>query len=76
MTPAPFDPGNKAVAIVGGVLGFCLVMLVIVVSVYTVKKRNIRLPSVERMRSFLNPNYQRLEESNMVSLRELTSKHA
>ena len=24
MTPAPYDPGNKASAIVGGILGFCL----------------------------------------------------
>lgn len=74
VTPAPYDPGNRAVAIVGGILGFCIALLVIVVSVYTVKKRNIRLPTAARVRSFFNPNYQNLEESNMVSLRELTSR--
>ena len=43
-----------------------LVLLLVGGSIYAVRSRKIKLPTMDRISSVLNPNYNRLQDSNMV----------
>jgi len=73
-TAAPFDPNNQAVMIIAIVAGVLIVLIIGIVTVYAVRTRRIRIPGMNRLATMVNPNYQRMDDSNMVSLRDLSPK--
>ena len=43
-----------------------LLLALVVVSVITVKKRNIKLPTIASVRGLINPGYSRFDDGGMV----------
>jgi len=75
VTPAPADTGHL-VTVILVVLAILLLILGLAVAAVYVYKRNVQVPGLHRIHTFVNPNYRRMEDdTNMVSLRELSSQH-
>merc|ERR1712013_278589 len=70
VTPSPSNPHASMTVIVGVIVAIVLIVIVVV----TIKMRYIRVPNMREVQSYLNPNYRRFDDNNMVSLKELTSK--
>ena len=41
---------------------------------YAVRTRRIRIPGMNRLATMVNPNYQRMDDSNMVSIQYLNGE--
>ena len=65
-TPDPSNPGSQLTLIVGIIVGVVLVVVIVVAVLVTIKYRYSSLPSLARMQSFLNPNYNRFDDNNTV----------
>ena len=52
---------------IGAVCGVLLVLLIIAASIYTVRRRNIKVPGLEAVRGLINPSYQRMNDAGMVT---------
>merc|ERR1712066_139959 len=71
-TPSPQDGHSQTALIVGAVIGVIVLLAIIVVSVVTVKRRNIKIPGIDAVRGLINPGYSRFDDGGMVSLKELS----
>merc|ERR1712066_948272 len=71
-TPSPQDGHSQTALIVGVVIGVIVLLAIIVVSVVTVKRRNIKIPGIDAVRGLINPGYSRFDDGGMVSLKELS----
>jgi len=75
VTPAPADTGHL-VTVILVVLAISLLILGLAVAAVYVYKRNVQVPGLHRIHTFVNPNYKRMgDDTNMVSLRELSSQY-
>ena len=63
----PGDSHSQTALIVGVVAGVVLLLALLAVSVVTVKKRNIKLPTIASVRGLINPGYSRFDDGGMVS---------
>ena len=54
-------------AVVGVIVGVLVAIVLIVAVVVTIKMRYIKVPSLREVQSYLNPNYNRFDDNNMVS---------
>ena len=66
-TAAPGDPHKSTATVVGVVFGVLLVLIIIAASIYTVRRRNIKVPGLETVRGLINPGYQRMGDPGMVT---------
>ena len=66
-TAAPGDPHKSTATVVGVVFGVLLVLIIIAASIYTVRRRNIKVPGLETVRGLINPGYQRMADPGMVT---------
>ena len=66
-TAAPGDPHKTSATVIGAVCGVLLVLLLIAASIYTVRRRNIKVPGLEAVRGLINPSYQRMDDAGMVT---------
>ena len=62
MTAPNADPHKNTASILGAVFGVLLVLIVLGVSIYTVRKRNIKVPGLETVRGLMNPGYQKMDK--------------
>ena len=64
-------------AVILVVLGVLLILAGLAVAGFVAYRRKVQLPGMDRIQSFINPNYRRMaEDSNIVSLRDLSSKQS
>ena len=47
-------------------MGVLVVLVLVVVSVVTVRRRNIKLPTIASVRGLINPGYSRMDDGGMV----------
>merc|ERR1711962_1091332 len=66
VTPAPADTGHL-VTVILVVLAILLLILGLAVAAVYVYKRNVQVPGLHRIHTFVNPNYRRMgDDTNMV----------
>ena len=68
-TAVPGDSHSETALIVGLVVGVVVLLALVAVSVITVRKRNIKLPTVASVRGLINPGYSKLDDGGMVGLK-------
>lgn len=61
----PSNPNSNYILIVSIIVGVFIVIAIVVTVIITVRYR-YHVPSLARLQSFLNPNYQRFDDNNMV----------
>ena len=69
------DPHKNTASILGAVFGVLLVLIILGVSIYTVRKRNIKVPGLETVRGLMNPGYQKMDKDIgmvIIDLRDYT----
>ena len=68
---------DHTVTVILVVLGVLLILAGLAVAGFVAYRRKVQLPGMDRIQSFINPNYRRMaEDSNIVSLRDLSSKQS
>ena len=67
VTAAPNDPHQNSATAIGVAVGVIIVMIIIAVSIVTVRRRNIQIPGVAAVRGLINPGYNRLDNTGMVT---------
>ena len=66
VSAAPSNANKHLTLIVSLIVGVFLVIIIVLAVVLTVKFR-YSLPSLARMQSFFNPNYNRFDDNEMVN---------
>merc|ERR1711973_81076 len=74
VTAEASDPHRNSAMIIGITFGVILAIIIIAVSIVTVRKRNLKVPGLEAVRGLINPGYNRRDDGGMVSLKELSSR--
>ena len=68
VTPSPSNPHASMTVIIGVIVGVLVAIVLIVMVVVTIKMRYIRVPNMREVQSYLNPNYRRFDDNNMVGI--------
>jgi len=74
VTSPPSNPNKHTATIVGVVFGVLILLCLVAAVGFTLYRRNVQIPGLSAIQGFLNPNYNRLDNSGVVSLKELSSR--
>jgi len=75
-TPSP-GGGSHTVTVILVVLAILAILAGLAAAGFVAYKRKLQIPGMDRIQGFINPNYRRMaEDSNIVSLRDLSSKQS
>jgi len=75
-TPSP-GGGSHTVTVILVVLAILAILAGLAVAGFVAYKRKLQIPGMDRIQGFINPNYRRMaEDSNIVSLRDLSSRQS